>query len=157
MEGTVAEVSAQTDRPLSTGAILLDDGTKIPLREGGSNTLVASVHILKDGLYHFAAVENGEDVRLGEDYIIEAMKDHPPEIKITRPGRDFKASPIEEVTVSVEAKDDFGLKSVELHYSVNGGAEKVVPLMQAKGVKTSTGTATTEIYTSLFVGSVRCV
>ena len=36
--------------------------------------------------------------------------------------------PIEEVTVQVEAKDDFGLKNVELHYSVNGGPEKTVPL-----------------------------
>ena len=81
-------------------------------------------HIQKDGLYHVAAVEGGEDVRLGEDYFIEAQKDHPPEVKITRPGRDFRASPIEEVTVAVEAKDDFGLKAVELHYSVNGGAGK---------------------------------
>src|ERR1039457_1083959 len=141
VEGTIAEVVAQTDRPLSTGAILLDDGTKLPLREGGNNTLVASVHIQKDGLYHFAAVEGGEDVRLGEDYIIEAMKDNPPEVKITRPGRDFLASPIEEVTVAVEAKDDFGLKAVELHYSVNGGAQKVVPLMQTKGAKSPSGTA----------------
>ena len=67
-------------------------------------------------------MEGGEDVRLSDDYFIEAQKDHPPEIKITRPGKDSKASPIEEVTVQVEAKDDFGLKSVELHYSVNGGA-----------------------------------
>ena len=61
-------------------------------------------------------------------------------MKITRPGRDFRASPIEEVTITVEAKDDFGLKEVQLHYSVNGGAEKIVPLLQAKNAKTSTGT-----------------
>ncbi len=34
VEGTNAEVAIQTDRPLSTGALLLDDGTKIPLRSG---------------------------------------------------------------------------------------------------------------------------
>ena len=68
------------------------------------------------------------------------MKDHPPEVKITRPGRDFKASPIEEVTVQVEAKDDFGLKNVELHYSVNGGPDTNVPMLQSKDGKTSTGT-----------------
>ena len=33
VEGTTAEVAIQTDRPLSTGAILLDDGTKLPLRQ----------------------------------------------------------------------------------------------------------------------------
>jgi hypothetical protein len=67
-------------------------------------------------------------VRLSEDYFIEAQRDKPPEIKMTRPGRDFKASPIEEVTVQVEAKDDFGLKNVELHYSVNGAPEKTVAM-----------------------------
>ena len=75
---------------------------------------------------------------MSRDYFIEAQKDQPPEIKITRPGRDFRASPIEEVTVAVDAKDDFGLKEVTLHYSVNGGAEKTVA-MRAGGARTSTG------------------
>ena len=90
-------------------------------------------------MYHIAAIEAGDDVRLSEDYFIEAMKDNPPEVTITRPGRDFRASPVEEVTVAVQAKDDFGLKNVELHYTVNGGAEKTVSLLQAKGAKESNG------------------
>src|SRR5215467_1859733 len=141
VEGTTAEVAVKTDRPLSTGAILLDDGTKLPLRSGADGTLAASVPIQKDGLYHFAAVESGEDVRLTNDYFIEAQKDQPPEVKIARPGRDFKATPIEEVTVAVEAKDDFGLKDVTLHYSVNGGAEKTVNMLKAPGVRTSSGSS----------------
>ncbi len=138
VEGTNAEVEIQTDRPLSTGAILLDDGTKLPLRQSG-NALVASVPIKKDGLYHVAAVEGGDDVRLSEDYFIEAQKYQPPEVKITRPGRDFKATPIEEVAITVEAKDGFALKSVDLHYSVNGSPEKTIPLLQNKEAKTSIG------------------
>src|SRR5215467_5240996 len=142
VEGTTAEVAVKTDRPLTTGAILLDDGSKLTLRSGGpEGTLVANVPIQKDGLYHFVAVENGEDVRLTNDYFIEAQKDQPPEIKITRPGRDFKATPIEEVTVAVDAKDDFGLKDVTLHYSVNGGAEKTVNMLKAPGVRTSSGSS----------------
>ena len=39
-------------------------------------------------------------VRLSEDYFIEARKDEPPVVKITKPGRDAKASPIEEVAVA---------------------------------------------------------
>ncbi|HLH17307.1 MAG TPA: hypothetical protein VKX45_08805 [Bryobacteraceae bacterium] len=142
VEGTDAEVAVQTDRPLASGALLLDDGTKIPLRSGPGGLLVASVPIRKDGLYHVAAIENGEDVRLTEDYFIEAQKDQPPEVKITRPGRDFRATPIEEVTVAVEAKDDFGLKEVTLHYAVNGGAEKTVSLLNAKDAKSASGTTT---------------
>src|SRR3954451_12551354 len=135
----MADVAVGTDRPLTTGALLLDDGSKLPLRTGADGTVIATVPINKDGLYHIAAVESGEDVRLTNDYFIEAQKDQPPEVKITRPGRDFKASPIEEVTVAIDAKDDFGLKQAALHYSVNGGPEKFVPRATKDG-KTSSGT-----------------
>ncbi|MGO9013116.1 MAG: hypothetical protein ACLQPN_23710 [Bryobacteraceae bacterium] len=139
VEGTTAEVAIRTDRPLANGALLLDDGGKVGLRDGGNNTLLASVPIEKDGMYHIAAIEGGEDVRLSEDYFIEAQKDYPPEITITRPGHDFKASPIEEVTVAVSASDDFGLRGVDLHYSLNGGAEKTIAMLDAKGAKTANG------------------
>jgi hypothetical protein len=139
VEGTIAEVALHTDRPLSNGALLLDDGEKVMLRDGGANTLIASVPIQKDGMYYIAAIESGEDVRLSEDYFIEAQKDNPPQITITRPGRDFKASPIEEVTVAVSASDDFGLRGVDLHYSVNGGPEKILNMLDARGAKTASG------------------
>ncbi|HUK16151.1 MAG TPA: hypothetical protein VLW65_07030 [Bryobacteraceae bacterium] len=142
VQGTVAEVVIQTDRPLANGTLLLDDGSKISLRDNGGNALAARVPIQKDGMYHLAANEGGEDVRLSEDYFIEAQKDSPPEIAITRPGHDFKASPIEEVTVAVNAKDDFGLRDVELHYSVNGGPEKMVSLLPNKGAKSANGSTT---------------
>ena len=38
VEGTTAEVAITTDRPLTTGALLLDDGTKLPLRTGADGT-----------------------------------------------------------------------------------------------------------------------
>ncbi len=139
VEGTDAEVFIETDRPMTTGVLLMDDGSKVPLRNAGGNTIAARVPIRKDGMYHVAAIENGEDVRLTNDYFIESMKDNPPEIKVTRPGRDFRATPIEEVTIAVEAKDDFGLRSVDLHYSVNGGPDKTISMLQAKNAKTANG------------------
>ena len=140
VEGTKAEVSITTDKPLASGVLMMDDGSKLALNKGPDGLLTATVPIQKDGQFHIAALEGGDDVRLSEDYFIEAQRDKPPEIKMTRPGRDFKASPIEEVTVQVEAKDDFGLKNVELHYSVNGGTEKVVAM--PSGGKAATGTST---------------
>ena len=60
-------------------------------------------------------------------------------MKIDRPGRDAKVNPIEEVTITVNAEDDFALNEVALHYSVNGGAEKTVQLLPQKGAKTASG------------------
>ena len=49
-------------------------------------------------------------------------------MSFARPGRDTTASAIEEVFVEAKAEDDFGVRDLELVYSVNGGAEKVVKL-----------------------------
>ncbi len=134
VEGTVADVSVDTDRPLSNGSLVLDDGSKIELRDGK-----AAVPIQKDGLYHIAVNERGDNVRLSEDYFIEAQKDSPPTVRIVRPGRDAKVNPVEEVTITIEAQDDFGLQGMDLHYSVNAGPEKTASLLQAKNQKNAEG------------------
>src|SRR5689334_998867 len=139
VEGTEAEVAIQTDRPLGKGTLVMGDDRLLPLSTQDGNWLTARVPIDKDGTYHTAAVDQGEQVRLSEDFFIEAKKDSAPTVKITRPGRDAKVNPIEEVTVAVNAEDDFGLSEMNLHYSVNGGAEKVVNLLGQKGVKSGEG------------------
>jgi hypothetical protein len=139
VEGTQAEVAILTDRPLNKGVLVLGDDRQLELKPGEGNWVTASVTLDKDGLYHIAAIDRGENVRLSEDFFIEARKDTPPTVKIDRPGRDAKVNPIEEVTITVNAEDDFALNDVSLHYSVNGGAEKTVSLLSQKGVKTSEG------------------
>ncbi|MGH9665309.1 MAG: hypothetical protein ACRD9L_12880, partial [Bryobacteraceae bacterium] len=141
VQGTVAEVAVQTDRPLVNGAIVLDD-KQIKLEKTTGNGLVAKVPIEKDGMYHFSVNDQGQPVRLSEDYFIEARKDSAPIVHITRPGRDAKVNPISEVTLAADAEDDFGLNGLELHYSVNGGEEKTVSLLSQKGVKHADGKTT---------------
>lgn len=137
--GTTAELTVVTDKPLKNGQIELDDGSHVGLEPVSGNTLTAKVLIQKDGMYHFASVEQGQSVRLSEDYFIEAREDNPPEVKIVQPRADARVSPIEEVRVNVEAEDDFALEGVELHYSVNGDKEKVLSLLPKRGVKSASG------------------
>ena len=42
----------------------------------------------------------------------------------------------------MKASDDFGLNKMSLHYSVNGGPEKTIDLLQKPGAKSAAGTAT---------------
>jgi hypothetical protein len=136
VEGTTAEVQVTAGQPLTGGALVLDSGESFPL--SGSNQ-VGKVPILKDGMYHVAALDHGTVVRLSEDYFIEARKDTPPTVSITRPGRDAKVSPVEEVPVHIQARDDYGLQAVDLHYSVNGGAEQTKSILSGRGAKTTEG------------------
>ncbi|HTR48149.1 MAG TPA: hypothetical protein VMM16_12260 [Verrucomicrobiae bacterium] len=139
VEGTEANLEVLTDRPLRDGVLVLDDGQQVHLSGGDTNRYTGSIQMAKDGAYHVAAMDQGQPVRLSEDFFIEADKANPPEIAIDRPGRDYRASPIEEVTISVKANDAFGISGLALHYSVNGSAEQTVDLLKQKGAKEAEG------------------
>ena len=63
-------------------------------------------------------------------YTIDVLIDQAPTVSIAKPGRDTSASPIEEVFIEARAEDDYGVKDLELVYSVNGSAEKTVRLFE---------------------------
>ena len=140
--GTEAELDVSTDRPLQDGLIQLDSGQKIQLSGGRNNVYHGSIKMDQDGVYHIAGVADGQGVRVSEDFFIEARKANPPQISLARPRGDYHASPIEEVTVDAKAADEYPLKSVELHYSVNGGPETTLDLLGHKGEKKADGSTT---------------
>src|ERR1700693_1735531 len=82
--GTEAELEVSTDRPLQGGQLQLDDGQKIPLTGGQNNVYRATVKMDKDGVYHVAGVEEGQPVRVSEDFFIEARQANPPQIALVR-------------------------------------------------------------------------
>jgi hypothetical protein len=139
VEGTEADLEVETDRPLRDGVLVLDDEKQIRLSGGEANVYKGTIRMEKDGVYHVAALDQGQPVRLSNDFFIEARKADPPNVIIARPGHDYRSSPIEEVTVAVKADDEFGIDDMTLHYSVNGGAEQTVNLLQQKGIKQADG------------------
>jgi hypothetical protein len=126
VEGTQVTVELTTDQPLEASELVVD-GQRIAMQSaGGVNT--ATLEVAKDGEYHVATLFNGDAVKLTDDYLISLIPDDKPVVKVLKPGRDWRASNIEEVTVRVEATDDFGLDRVEIRYSINGGEWATAPL-----------------------------
>ena len=142
LEGTDAGIQIKTDQPLKDGQLVLDGGQTIHLAAGPGNTYQGSIHMEKDGVYHLAASDQGQSVRLSEDYFIATDKAMPPAIAIVRPGGDYRASPIEEIGVGVKGSDEFGLKDMHLHYSVNGGPVRDVNLLKVPDAKNADGVYT---------------
>ncbi len=139
IEGTEAVIEVEMDRPLKDGRLTLDNGQMMQLAGSEGNRYRGSIRLEKDGAYHLADLDGGQEVRLSEDYFIATDKAMPPEISIDRPGGDYRASAIEEVTVGVTARDQFGLHDVRLHYSVNGGPTQDVNLLKSAGTKSANG------------------
>jgi len=123
---TEVEVRITTDRPMTPGELVLADDA-ISMDVDGT-TATATFEVNADSQYYVAAKVGGERIRLTDDYFITLMDDEAPEIAFNRPGRDWSASRIEEVTTRIKAEDDFRISSLELRYSVNGGDWQSVDL-----------------------------
>jgi hypothetical protein len=139
VEGTDADLEITMDHPLGSGVLVLDDERQIPLQGGAGGTYRGTIHLEKDGAYHVATLDQGQPVRISEDYFINPTKADAPDVVISRPAGDYRASPIEEVTIDAKADDPFGLRDFSLHFSVNGGAEQTVNLLSRNGQKTADG------------------
>ncbi|HMB72220.1 MAG TPA: hypothetical protein VKQ06_01515, partial [Gammaproteobacteria bacterium] len=116
---TEIEIRVTADRPMTPGELVIDD-QEIPLALDG-NSATARFSVKQDGQYFVAARVGGEQIRLTDDYFVTLLDDAIPQIEFARPGRDWSASSIEEVTARVFVRDDFLLESLELRYTVNGG------------------------------------
>ena len=60
------------------------------------------------------------------EYTIQAIPDKAPEVVISEPGRDVKATKLEEVKIVAEATDDFGIDKFSLMYRVGAGELKEI-------------------------------
>ncbi len=127
---TVADTEVTVDitgsDALTPGVLVVDD-EEIELDIDGV-TGTASFTVSEDGQYYVAAIVGGERIRLTDDYFVSVLEDEAPEIEFAKPGRDWSASPIEEVTARISVQDDFRVESLAILYSVNGGEWKTVDL-----------------------------
>ncbi|MBT5485307.1 MAG: hypothetical protein HOK55_11315 [Gammaproteobacteria bacterium] len=125
---TRIELKITTTAPLPDGELVLNEtgqGLSVDGVEATTEFMVTD-----EGEYYIAAIVGGEQVRLSDDYFIRIAEDGKPVIEFIRPGGDWNASNIEEVTARIEASDDFNLEALTLKYSVNGGDWQSVSLAE---------------------------
>jgi hypothetical protein len=124
--GTEVEVEIHTDRPLDDAELVVN-GDALTMAADGT-VATATLEVSEEGEYFVSTLFNGDPVRLSDTYFIDVVDDDRPVVEVLKPGRDWRASNIEEVSVRIQARDDFGLDRLELHYAVNGGEWQVTQL-----------------------------
>jgi hypothetical protein len=124
--GTQVALEVRTDKPLTTPLIIVN-GASSSLTQA-DRTSAGSLTVKQPGHYRIATRFGDEIVPLTDDYLIDVVPDEKPTVQILRPGRDYRATNIEEVPVGIKAQDDFRLEALELHYAVNGGDWQVEKL-----------------------------
>ena len=128
---TVSRASRE-DTPPETDEPALPIQTEMVIADG--NILTTTVDVTEDGTY---AVEllciDGFNNEIPIAYKIRAVPDNAPEVVIKEPGRDVKATKLEEVQIVAEAKDDYGVEKLSLMYRVGAGELQELAMETAQG------------------------
>lgn len=141
-EGTAVTLRITADRPVDAGALVLGDGTRLPLGVAGTQS-TGQITVGADGSYRIAFTDDdGVEMPDDTEYFIRTMLDRPPDVRVLRPAGDRQVTSLEEVRIEARADDDFGVKSFDLVLQKPGDAEVVVPLQQSAGGLTVNGTHT---------------
>ncbi len=138
LKGTRVDLRIRLSRPAESARLLFDNQSVLDLSRGTAQDFAGTLTLQRSGSYVVQITEPRGSTHPGSaEYGIEALDDQVPKVTITRPMRDVRATSVEEVFSEVKGEDDIGVGKLELHYSVNGGAERSVDLYTGKPPKTS--------------------
>ena len=113
--------SSTLDGPLSTNK------SRIPLTTDAANATIYHSHFTIDQSqrYELLLVDDaGRTNRIPPEFVIDALKNRPAELKIVTPRGDMRVSPLEEVLFQAEVSDDFGVRSYGIAYQLGDGETK---------------------------------
>ena len=120
--GSQAEVRITTNKAIESATLTVDAQDAIPMLISDGRTLTTTLDVLNDGKYTVKLLcVDGFNNQTPIEYTITAIPDEPPEVAIKEPGRDIKATKLEEVKVLAEAVDDYGVENLTLMYSIGSG------------------------------------
>ncbi|MDQ3013679.1 MAG: hypothetical protein M3X11_23610, partial [Acidobacteriota bacterium] len=139
LAGTTVKLAAKLTGKAKSARLVLKDGKKIEMENTGEMTFAATLIVNKNTSYHIELTSVDGDVYNGSnEYDISVLDDRPPVVTFEKPGRDTKATSVEEILTLAKAEDDYGVLSLDLHFSVNGGEEKKVDLQKLRGESAKT-------------------
>jgi len=136
------EIGSSSRREIGNGDVYAPAGSKIDLEILASQKLSRaewrfgenvkkSMQVVADTLarvsfaveqegFYVVQLTNTENLsNTSVEYFIHVMPDEAPQLTIERPGRDVRPTMLEEVPMAVHVSEDYGLKQLELIYSIN--------------------------------------
>lgn len=126
LEGTQVRLVFESSLPVKRAVFALDKTApeEMPCRQDAGGTKFEKALMLREDGAYTVELHDAHGFREAkpERYEIRVIPDNVPEVELLAPGTDVVATRNASFEVALKARDDFGLKSVELLYQVNDAA-----------------------------------
>ncbi|MEQ2007186.1 MAG: hypothetical protein ABMA26_10330, partial [Limisphaerales bacterium] len=125
VEGSTVSFVLQLNKPVRSARLVAKDKSVLSLAIETNAPLVRLTgHALTNSAsYQLELVDaDGRTNKVASQFVLDALKNRAPELKLASPRGDTRVSALEEVQFAGEAWDDFGLRAYGIAYSL-GGAE----------------------------------
>lgn len=126
VEGSTLHYTLQLNKPVKSARLVpKKDGTAVSLATDATKPFASlpGFALTNSGNYQLELVDaDGRTNKIASQFVLDALKNRTPELKLVSPRGDQRVSALEEIQFSGEAWDDFGLRAYGIAYSL-GGAE----------------------------------
>jgi len=137
--GTKLEYDFTMNKPMKDVTLTDDKGQPVTVTATNSDRTHFSLNLTIDQTQHLTMhlTDNaGRTNPAPTNFSITALENQRPTVQITFPVRDQRVSPLEEVHIQANARDQFGLLDYGLAYSVGAGDPQYISLHKADSAKT---------------------
>ena len=131
VEGSVLAYTFFLNKPVAGAKLVAKDKTTVPLVADTNRPAVYQIQftLVQSCQYELQLVDDaGRTNKVPPQFVIEALKNRPPELKLALPRGDQRVSALEEIAFQAEAMDDFGLKAYGVAYTLAGQETKFAQL-----------------------------
>src|SRR5437016_5066064 len=131
VEGSVLAYTFFLNKPVAGAKLVAKDKTTVPLAADTNRPAVYQIQFTLDQSWQYELQlvdEAGRTNKVPPQFVIEALKNRAPELKLALPRGDQRVSALEEIAFQAEAVDDFGLKAFGVGYTLAGQETKFVQL-----------------------------
>jgi hypothetical protein len=131
VEGSALDYTFFLNKPVTVARLVAKDKSVVLLTADTNrpNIYHRSFKLDQSRQYELQLVDDaGRTNKIPPQFVIDALKNRAPELKLAFPRGDQRVSPIEEVSFQAEASDDFGLKAYGIAYAPAGQETKFIQL-----------------------------
>ncbi len=140
VEGTRVKWLVMLNKPVVTADFVSKDGQRFPISFDADEATTGNIEFVVDENRRFKLElidQQGRKNRYPPELTIRALPNQVPKLKVT-PASDSAVSPLEELSISADVSDDFGIAEVGFASSIDGASPTEIILQRDIAAKTKT-------------------